>query len=180
MMPSVVLINGSFGVGKTTVARELRRRVAGSVIYDPEWAGLVIQRLSRVFLGRRRVDDFQDLYLWRRSVAPAARVFRTFARGPVFVPMTFSSADYLAFVLSGIRAFEPNVRVFCLVASLDTIRARLRGRSTPLEGPEALWIARQTEVCVRAHEHPGFGQRVDTECRSIPDVVDRILADLRQ
>ena len=34
MLPSVVLINGSFGVGKTSVARALRRRVAGSVIYE--------------------------------------------------------------------------------------------------------------------------------------------------
>ena len=83
MMPSVVLINGSFGVGKTSVARELKRRVPGSVIYDPEWAGLVMQRASRALLGRSSVGDFQDLRIWRRSVAPGTRLFRTFAKGPV-------------------------------------------------------------------------------------------------
>ena len=35
----IVLINGSFGIGKSTVARLLRRRVPRSLVYNPEWAG---------------------------------------------------------------------------------------------------------------------------------------------
>lgn len=40
-MTSVILINGSFGVGKTSVARALRARLAHSAIYDPEVVGWV-------------------------------------------------------------------------------------------------------------------------------------------
>jgi hypothetical protein len=179
MLPSVVLINGSFGVGKTSVARALRRRVAGSVIYDPEWAGLAIQRLpSSVRLRGRGTGDFQDVDLWRRSVVAGTRLFQACARGPVLVPMTFSNPEYLAEVLSGIRSFEPNVRVFCLLASLDIIRARIRGRGTPVDGPGAGWIVKRTEECVRAHEDPRFGERVDTEGRSIVEVAEGILAAL--
>jgi hypothetical protein len=43
----VVLINGSFGVGKSTVAGLLRDRLPGSAVYDPERVGWVLQRLPR-------------------------------------------------------------------------------------------------------------------------------------
>ena len=179
-MPSVVLINGSFGVGKTSAARELSRRVSGSVIYDPEWTGWVIQRLpSWVRLCGRGTDDFQDVDLWRRSVVAGTRLFRTFAPGPVFVPMTFSNLEYLMYVLAGIRSFEPNVRVFCLLASLESIRKRIRERGTAVDPAEASWIFRRTEECVRAHQDPRSGERIDTECRSISDVAQEILARLQ-
>ena len=76
-MPSVVLINGSFGVGKTSVARDLRRRISGSVIYDPEWTGWAIQRLpSWVYLSGDDTDDFQDVNLWRSSVVAGIELVR--------------------------------------------------------------------------------------------------------
>ena len=180
MIPTVVMINGSFGVGKTTVARELKRRIAGSVIYDPEWAGLAIQRLpSWVHLSGGRTNDFQDVDLWRRSVVAGIRLFRGIASGPVLTPMAFSRLEYLMPILSGIRSFEPRVRMFCLVASLETIRKRLHDRGTPIDGPKS-WLSRRTEECVQAHEDPRFGERVDTEERSITDVVEEILARLQE
>jgi predicted kinase len=54
----VILINGSFGVGKTTVARLLRDALPGSVIYDPEWAGFVLRRRPRRGRRSRASDDF--------------------------------------------------------------------------------------------------------------------------
>lgn len=54
----MIFINGTFGVGKTTVARLLAQRLPRSMIYDPELLGVVLQRLSRPF---KRIDDFQDL-----------------------------------------------------------------------------------------------------------------------
>jgi hypothetical protein len=41
----IVMLNGSFGIGKTTVAKLLRNSLPGSVMYDPEWAGSVLMRL---------------------------------------------------------------------------------------------------------------------------------------
>ena len=51
-----VLINGAFGVGKSTVARELRSLVPRSVIFDPEWVGPALQRIPG-----QGVSDFQDI-----------------------------------------------------------------------------------------------------------------------
>jgi len=38
-------VNRAFGVGMTTVARLLRRRLAPAVLFDPEPIGIVLQRL---------------------------------------------------------------------------------------------------------------------------------------
>jgi hypothetical protein len=101
----VVLLNGSFGVGKTTVARLLRSSWAGSVVYDPEWCGLALMRLPRSVTGWR-ADDFQDMALWRKSVISEARLFRCFSQ-TVIVPMTISRRDYFKEITNGIRRLNP-------------------------------------------------------------------------
>ena len=100
----IVAINGSFGVGKTTVAKLLCKRLPGSVKYDPEWAGLILIRLPKwIGLEGSGTDDFQNIGLWRRSAVAGVRLFRRLASGPVIVPMTFSRRDYFDEVVTGIR-----------------------------------------------------------------------------
>src|SRR5947199_6633658 len=100
----VVMLNGSFGVGKSTVARLLRSSLPGSLIFDPEWAGLVLMRLPGwIRLKGSGSDDFQNVEMWRRSAVAGARLFRSIARGPVIVPMTFSRRAYFDEITSGIR-----------------------------------------------------------------------------
>ncbi|HEX2076347.1 MAG TPA: hypothetical protein VHG08_01525 [Longimicrobium sp.] len=174
----VVMINGSFGVGKTTVAGLLRGALPGSVIYDPEWAGFVLQRLPR--RGRRSPasDDFQHMRMWRKSAVAGVRVFRTFARGPVIVPMAFTHRAYFDEVTGGIRRFDPDLRIFCLRASVETVKRRLVGRGTPIDGPGAEWIARRIAECAEAHRDPHFGEPVDTEHRTPGEVAEEIVRRL--
>lgn len=175
----IVLINGSFGVGKTTVASLLRAALLGSVVYDPEWAGLLLMRLpSWLRLRGAGTDDFQDLALWRRSVVAGTRVARAVASGPVIVPMAFTRLDYLTEIVSGMRQFEPAVKVFCLRASETTIRRRLDQRGTSMTGPQGEWIARRVAECVGAHEDPRFGEAVETENRDASQVVNDFLERL--
>jgi len=35
-VPVIIWINGGFGVGETTLAQELHRRLSDAVVYDPE------------------------------------------------------------------------------------------------------------------------------------------------
>jgi broad-specificity NMP kinase len=174
----VVIINGSFGVGKTTVARLLRGALHGSVIYDPEWVGMALMRLPKRF-GLKGTDDFQDMALWRGSVAVGVRLFRLFARGPVIVPMTFSRRDYLDEVVAGIARLDKNVRVFCLRAGLPTVKERLKARGTEFEGPGGKWIARRIRECDEAHRDPHFGEPVETEGRPAREVTKEIIERLR-
>jgi hypothetical protein len=177
----IVVINGSFGVGKTTVARLLREAFPGSAVYDPEWAGLALMRLPRwVGLRGAGTDDFQDIELWRRLTVAGVRLFGLFADGALIVPMTFSRRDYLDEVVAGLRRHDPATRVFCLRAGLPTVRGRLAGRGTKLEGPGSQWIARRIVECAEAHRDPHFGEPVDTEGRSAREVAEHIAARLRR
>ena len=175
----VVVLNGSFGVGKTTVAGLLRRSLPRSVVYDPEWAGFVIRRAPGwLRLRGAGTDDFQDVALWRRSAVVGARFFRLCASGAVIVPMTFTHRAYFDEVVSGVERFDAELRVFCLRASLETVRSRIVVRGDAVEGPGSEWIARRIVECAEAHRDPHFGEPVETEDRSAREVADEILTRL--
>ena len=176
----IVVINGSFGVGKTTIAKLLRGSLPGSAIYDPEWAGFVLKRLPKwIKLNGSGSDDYQDIVLWRRSAIAGVRLFRLFAPGPVIVPMAFSRRDYFDEVVRAIEQLDSELRVFCLRASLPTVKKRLIERGTEIEGPGAEWIARRIIECAEAHVDPHFGEPVDTEDRSAREVAEEIINRLR-
>lgn len=175
----ILLINGSFGVGKTTVAKLLRRALAGSVIYDPEWSGMVLMRLPGwIKLKGSGTDDFQHIELWRKSVVAGVRLFRLYAAGPVIVPMTFSCRPYFEEVVGGLRRLDPEFRVFCLKASLATVRRRLAERGTKIEAGESEWIARRIVECAEAHRDALFGEPVETEDRTAREVSEEIIRRL--
>ncbi|MCA1632052.1 MAG: tunicamycin resistance protein [Acidobacteria bacterium] len=172
----IILINGSFGVGKTTVAKLLRGSFPGSVLYDPEWPGLVLMRLPKwIKLKGSGTDDFQHVDLWRKSAVAGVRLFRLFASGPVIVPMTFSHRAYFDEVVTSLKRLDPELKVFCLRASLPTVRRRLVGRGTKIEGRGSEWIARRIVECADAHRDPHFGEPVDTEDRSAREVAEEII-----
>src|SRR5215475_13382218 len=130
----IVIINGSFGVGKTTIAKLLHRSLPGSAIYDPEWIGFVLKRLPKwIKLKGSDSDDYQDIVLWRRSTIRGVRLFRFCAWGPVIVPMAFSRRDYFDEVIAGIEPLDSDLRVFCLKAGVATIKKRLVERGTEVE-----------------------------------------------
>ena len=174
------MINGSFGVGKTTVAKLLRGSLPGSAIFDPEWAGFFLRRLPRwIKLKGSGSDDYQDIALWRRSAVAGVRLFRLFVSGPVIVPMAFSRRDYFDEVITGIEPLDPELRVFCLKASLASLKKRLVDRGTNIEGPGSEWITRRIIECIEAHNDPHFGEPVDTENRSALEVAEDIIKRLQ-
>jgi hypothetical protein len=177
----VVIINGSFGVGKTTVAKLLRDSLPGSIVYDPEWVGVILQRLPRwIRLKGGRTDDFQDIELWRRLTVMGVSLFGLLARGSVIVPMAFSNYSYLDEIVAGIRGNQPATRIFCLRAGLPTIERRLAERGAKIEGPGSEWLARRIRECDEAHRDARFGEPVETEGRPPRAVAADILRRLQQ
>ena len=169
-----ILINGAFGIGKSSVARELRARLPGSVIYDPEPVGVVLQRFRR-----QRISDFQHLPSWRRLTVAAARGAAVF-RVPVIIPMAFSEPAYLEEVRSGLAVSGRPVLHFCLTAPLDVVRARLRRRGHPPEEARWAWMHRRAAECCLAHQSQSFATLVPTESRPAAavaaDLADRVRA----
>src|SRR5215469_13649682 len=86
---TLLWINGPCGVGKTATAFELRRRLPGSVVCDPEYVGLGMHRM----LPRALRADYQDLPPWRHSVQYLLARTLGSHPGPVIVPMTLINAE---------------------------------------------------------------------------------------
>lgn len=107
----IIFLNGPFGVGKTSVARVARSCLPGTLVFDPEPIGVVLQRATAILSPYGNlVDDFQDLPLWRTLSVVGLRLARVTATH-LIVPMTFSSVQYFKEIVDRTAQFEPRVHV---------------------------------------------------------------------
>jgi hypothetical protein len=172
----VIFLNGAFGIGKTTVARELKRNLTGSLIFDPEKVGFVLRRLPRwVPLDGRNSQDYQDMRLWRALTALGIRATRLSSK-KVIVPMAFSNLSYLDEVREQVRRFDTNIFHFCLVAPFEIVEKRVFQRSA--HRTTIAWQLRRTAECCKVHRRPEFGQHISTAHRSIDEITTDILSRL--
>ncbi len=163
------MINGSFGIGKTTCARLLRPKLPGAVIFDPEWIGFVLRRLP----GYHR-SDYQHLPSWRRLTILGARLFSIMAPH-VIIPMTFTHKTYFREVKEGLKASGKPLLHVCLTAPLPVVQQRLTQRGEVMGDPRFEWVHRRAIDCFHAHQDPEFALHIPTEGRA-PDEIAAQLA----
>ena len=126
----IIWLNGPFGVGKTSVARELVGLIPDARIVDPERIGYVMKRTFW------RHHDYQDIALWRRLTV--RQVHRAAGRATVIVPMTVVDPAVYAEITAG-------AHVFALTASREQITARIDA------GDEAhAWRRQNLDRCMTA------------------------------
>ena len=166
----ILLLNGAFGIGKTTVARALVARLPGSLLFDPEIIGVVLQRSARLF--GYRVDDFQDLRAWRRLTVIGLRLAR-FWSANIVVPMAFSNPIYLDEVREPIKRFEPRLFHYCLVAPPEVVHARLKRRGADPEIQK--WEYRRAAECCAAHISDIFATHVKAVDRTPEELAEHLL-----
>ncbi len=155
-------MNGTFGVGKTQVTHELRRRLGAGWIADPELVGFGLHRMQPP--ARRR--DFQDLAAWGAGVVEVLTGLADLDE-PVLVPMTL--VDHADEVLGAL----PDLRHVTLVARPETVRRRLWSRGGPVRD---LWALEQLERCTRALAAERFATHVETDDRTVDEVVEAVAA----
>lgn len=172
MMP-VCWINGAFGAGKTITAKALERAWAGSYRFDPEQIGFM---LRKVVPRECQTDDFQDLALWRQLTVTTVTNLIQQCERPVIIPMTLVNQQYFDEIVGTLRRGGVEVHHFTLVASRTTLVRRNRGR---LLLPQARrWVRAQIERCVTALDSPAFALHIETDNRSVREIVTEIRAHL--
>lgn len=170
----IVLINGSFGVGKTSVAMVLCQRIPGAILFDPELVGTYARTVTEgVRTGVEDTDDFQDIALWRSlAVAAGQCLYRQYQR-PLVVPMTLVDRDYLETIRTGFESVAP-VHHFCLTAPLSVVQERLIGRG---DGP-GTWSWQKAQQCVPRLADPYYREHIATEGRTPEAICESILSKL--
>lgn len=168
----IILLNGSFGVGKTTVAKELVKHLPNSHLFDPEVVGMALRYLTDgLRMGVEDSDDFQDIALWRELTVDIAARLQQQYRCDLIIPMTIVRPDYFTSILDGLHKVDKNVQHYSLVASVETINSRLHKRGDKAGG----WTFQQVERCVTALQLPLFGLKIDTENISTNETVEILL-----
>jgi 8-oxo-dGTP pyrophosphatase MutT (NUDIX family) len=131
----IVWVNGAFGAGKTTTARELIDLIPNSTLFDPEVIGGALTQL----LPPKRlaeVGDFQDLPIWRRLVVDTAAAMLAELGGVLVVPMTLLRQEYRDEIFGGLASRRIPVRHVLLAPAETILRERIAGREIPPDLPD--------------------------------------------
>lgn len=166
------MINGAFGVGKTTIANTLQNEIENSMIYDPEEIGYMLRNVIPIDIKRTEstTGDFQDLELWKELTVDVAKRLITKYKINLIVPMTIRKIEYFHFIYNGFKSIDDQTHHFCLSASKETIYERLRLRGEE----EGNWCFQQTDKCLEAYNQYDFGEYIDTEKNSIIEIIQEI------
>ncbi|MEU8967887.1 NUDIX domain-containing protein [Streptomyces monashensis] len=132
---TVVWINGAFGAGKTTTARELIELIPNSTLFDPEVVG---GSLTHLLPPKRlaEVGDFQDLPIWRRLVVDTAAAMLAELGGTLVVPMTLLRQEYRDEIFGGLATRRIPVHHLLLAPAETILRERIAGREIPPDLPD--------------------------------------------
>ncbi|MER7487177.1 AAA family ATPase [Streptomyces sp. NPDC126497] len=169
-------INGPFGGGKTQTAHEIRRRLPGSVVCDPEHIGFGLHRTLPPGLR----GDFQDLRAWRQGVVEVLDLALTGHDGVVIAPMTVTDSGHFAQTVGRLRELGHDVRHFTLLAERETVLRRLRERGLGhlVGGGRALrresWAVERLDHCLERLAGPEFAEHLWTDRTTVPGTADRI------
>ena len=166
----LVWINGPFGGGKTATAFELQRRVAGSVVCNPEHLGFGLHRMLPPALRA----DFQSLRAWRSGVHEVLDLAARNHPGPVIVPMTLVDPGYFGEIIGRLRDDGHDVRHFALLADRDTVLRRLNRRAFGLGLGHERWAVSRLDDCLARLREPEFAEHLQTDRLTVPQVADAI------
>ena len=171
----IILINGSFAVGKTTVAELLVQRLYHSMLYDPEIVGSGLASIVRPI---ETFTDFQDLTAWRPLVVETARVLKQVYGRTLIIPMTLWHRPYFEEITAGLRQIDPHFYHFCLTAHKDTLLSRLAQRQHEHTEQALVWIQGQFDRCLTAFDAPGFAVQIPTDGKLPEEIVEEILIQI--
>lgn len=171
----IIMINGPFGVGKTSVACDLNNKLSNSMIYDPEEVGQFLRKVvpEIVLHESEKTDNFQDILLWKELVPiVGAKLLKTYDKD-LIIPMTIYNPRYLSYIMSELYKADDEIYHFCLLADKSTIEQRLLNRGEESGG----WAFQKIDICLQSYEKcPSvFCTFLRTDKRTISEISNLIL-----
>ncbi|RDI45490.1 AAA family ATPase [Falsibacillus pallidus] len=172
----IIMINGAFGVGKTSVAEELKSRIEGSILFDPEMVGYLLREMLPVEIRQReaKTGDFQDFILWKNLVVEVAEELMDTYHETLIVPMTIYNQERFEYIYNGFKKIDAKTYHFCLMAEKETISDRLLNRGEE----EGNWCFQQTERCLDGFRSGTFDEYIQTDKLNIVEITEHILSRL--
>ncbi|MBC9873245.1 AAA family ATPase [Macrococcoides bohemicum] len=165
----IIWINGAFGVGKTTISNLLKAKIINSIIFDPEIAGTM---LNKIYPEEIKKDNFQDYIEWRNINNEILRKLIEGTDKIIIIPMTITNLNYYQEIVSGLDS--KIICQFLLVADDNTLIDRLNSRNE-----SDRWPYDQIYHCIGSFDSIDFGTRIDTNVMNLDAIVEVIIERIK-
>ncbi len=170
----IILINGPLGSGKTTVARAVLYRLERGVMLDGDAAGEIhpfeIHNAGRV---QHLYSTLAMLVAWHQQEAG----YQHFV-----INYVFERPRTLTRLLTSLRPLDPDIHIFRLRASADTLQERIRQRGCNKNAKELAWELQRGPELLRIQDANGPGDSlgivIETDDLSPEQVADAILQQI--
>jgi hypothetical protein len=166
----IIWLNGTFGVGKTTVARLLSQLDRRLRLFDPEWVGYML----RENLSDYPVTDFRHWGPWRVLTPLVADELIRFSGQSLVAPQTVLEENYWDELICALSERSHQVLHVLLEAQDEALRDRIE--ADEVDAAALPW--RLDHMSKFPHARPWLQRRadlvVDTTHLSAEVVADRI------
>ena len=118
----IIWLNGTFGAGKTTIARQLVAALPDVRLFDPEYVGYMVAEHLR----DHEFTDFQQLQPWRALVPTVMAEMTRFTGQGLIAPQTVLVAEYWRELRDRFMDYSLDVFHVVLHVDPDVLEARIR------------------------------------------------------
>jgi shikimate kinase len=118
----IIWLNGAFGAGKTTVAKQLAERMANARYFDPELVGYLLMTA----LSDHEFKDFQDLVPWRELVPVFTEKIAGFTGQHLIAVQTVLREEYWRELTEGFRRTPLDILHVLLHVDSDVLAERIK------------------------------------------------------
>lgn len=117
----IIWLNGTFGAGKTTTAKELTTLLPESRIFDSEYVGYLLRHV----LASEPVQNFQDWRPWRQLVVATATQVLDYVGGTLVIPQSVLTHQYWQEIRTGFEQAAIPLRHIVLHADRTELTRRI-------------------------------------------------------
>ena len=162
-------INGAYGVGKSTIAECLLKKLNKAHIFDAEEIGNAIR--DNYPKESKHSVIFEDYPLWRETNYKLLLDISSKYDGDIIVPMTLIREESYIDIIKRLQDNGISVKYIFLDGDYQTIRDRIISRGEK----EDCWCMQNISLCLEAQKNESHAIHIDTINQTPEQIVERIL-----
>ena len=174
----IILINGPYGVGKTSVAKNLIKKIPSSILFDTEEIGFLLQNQIPKEIDSK--SDFTEFEIWKKLVADVGIFLRKKYNQTIVIPQTILNKSILFYILDEFKKEGEKVYYFCLMGKKEILKDRLikRVKEQGMEhliGTSDFYAFERIDECLEVF---GGEKSIDTSDKSINEISNILLSKI--
>lgn len=169
----IVWINGPYGIGKSTVAKELHQMHSNSYIFDAESVGNAVrdnlpQKLFNGYI-------FENYDLWFEMIVKLLISINQSYQGDVYIPMTLVYQNSFHKIEEPLKEKGIQIKHILLQAKYETIHDRILARGEE----EGCWCMNHIDLCINQQKDFSDAMRIPADINKPQKIAEIITKYLR-